>query len=69
MSNSELFRGEKPKIVIARALLKDTPIVFLDEPSDNFDRDTVVWLETLIKNLNKTIVYIFTSLCFSKKII
>lgn len=58
MSNSELSGGEKQKIAIARALLKDTPIVFMDEPSNNLDRDTVVWLETLIKNSDKTIVYI-----------
>ena len=57
-ANKELSGGEKQKISIARALLKETPLLFMDEPSNNLDEDTVTWLKDFIIKSPKTIVFI-----------
>lgn len=58
MDNNDLSGGEKQKISIARALLKDAPILILDEPSNNLDSDSINWLKEIINNINKTVIYI-----------
>lgn len=58
MSQNDLSGGEKQKISIARALMKNTPILILDEPSNNLDQDTLHWLKDFIAGTEKTIVYI-----------
>ena len=54
----ELSGGEKQKISIARALLKNTSLLILDEPSNNLDQQTIEWLQNLIVYYPKTILYI-----------
>ncbi len=58
LSQNELSGGEKQKISIARALLKKTPILLLDEPSNHLDVETVEWLKNLIRTSGQTILYI-----------
>lgn len=58
MRGNDLSGGEKQKISIARAMLKDTPFLFLDEPSNNLDDETKEWLRSFILNTDKTIVFI-----------
>ncbi len=58
MNNHELSGGEKQKISIARALMKRTPILIMDEPSNNLDKDTVKWLQNFIKKSPKTIIFV-----------
>lgn len=58
ITNKELSGGEKQKIAIARAMIKDTPIILMDEPSNNLDQETFKWLKEFIKKSTKTIIYI-----------
>ena len=58
MAQNDLPGGEKQKISIARALLKNTPILILDEPSNNLDADSFLWLQEFIKTSAKTIIFI-----------
>lgn len=58
MSQNDLSGGEKQKISIARALIKDTAFIILDEPSNNLDRDTSEWLCKFIIDSNKTVIFI-----------
>lgn len=58
MNQDDLSGGEKQKISIARAMLKKTPIIFLDEPNNNLDLLSREWLENFIKTSDKTIVFI-----------
>ena len=58
MRGNDLSGGEKQKISIARAMLKDTSFLFLDEPSNNLDDETKEWLRSFILNTDKTIVFI-----------
>lgn len=55
---AELSGGEKQKISIARALLKDTPILILDEPTNHLDEQSLSWLRSFIKRTNKTVLFV-----------
>lgn len=54
----ELSGGEKQKISIARAILKDTTLLFLDEPSNNLDIKSIKWLNEFIQSTDKTVMYV-----------
>ena len=56
-----LSDGEKQKVMIAKALVQDTPIIYMDEPSAFLDYPSKVELMSLIAKLakeeHKTILY------------
>ncbi len=58
VAQKELSGGEKQKISIARALLKNTPFLILDEPDNNLDVETLVWLKEFIKKCDRTVIFI-----------
>jgi len=49
----ELSDGERQKVVIARALAQDTPVIFLDEPTAHLDLPTRIEIFDLLKRLAK----------------
>ena len=49
-NGTRLSGGEKQKIAVARALLKDAPIVILDEATSNFDAESNAYLHDVIVN-------------------
>jgi iron complex transport system ATP-binding protein len=53
-----LSDGEKQKIMVARALAQDTPIIFLDEPSSFLDIPSRIELFGYLKKIskNKTVI-------------
>lgn len=53
-----LSGGERQKISIARALLKDTPILIMDEPNNNLDEETILWLREFIITVPKTVIFV-----------
>lgn len=57
---STLSGGERQRISIARAILKDAPIVLLDEPTSALDTESEVAVQTAINRLveNKTVIVI-----------
>ncbi|NJR31723.1 MAG: ABC transporter ATP-binding protein [Chamaesiphon sp. CSU_1_12] len=57
---STLSGGERQRISIARAMLKDAPIVLLDEPTSALDTESEVAVQTAIDRLvsEKTVVVI-----------
>lgn len=59
-NGSKLSGGEKQKIAVARALVKDAPIVILDEATSNFDVESDKYLHDMIVNemKNKTVIMI-----------
>ena len=59
-SYSSLSGGEKQRIAIARAILKNSPIVIMDEASAAIDADNEYELQKAFKNLmqDKTVIMI-----------
>lgn len=57
---STLSGGEKQRISIARAILKDAPILLLDEPTSSLDGKNEVLVQKAISHLvkNKTVIMI-----------
>ena len=55
-----LSGGERQRISIARAILKDAPIIFLDESTSSVDADNETKLQEALSNLvkNKTVIVI-----------
>ena len=53
-----LSGGEKVKICILKLLLEEYDILFLDEPTNDLDIETLEWLEEFINKTNKPIIYI-----------
>lgn len=54
----ELSGGERQKISIIRAMIKDTPVVFLDEPENNLDITAMEKVKEWIRHSGKTVIYV-----------
>ena len=50
---SKIIRGPKTKISIARAILKNSPIILLDEATSSLDADSEEKVQNAIFNLTK----------------
>jgi len=53
-----LSGGEKIKMQLAKLLISNPDILFLDEPSNDLDLNTIIWLEKFINSLDIPIVFI-----------
>lgn len=53
-----LSGGEKVKIQILKLLLDESDILFLDEPTNDIDLDTLKWLEKFINRTIKPIIFV-----------
>ena len=55
---SELTGGDKFKVLLAQVLFPKPDILFLDEPTNNLDMDTISWLEDQLQRHEGTMVVI-----------
>ncbi len=52
----DLSGGQKRKVYLIRSLLKDSDVLLLDEPTNHLDLQCIEWLESYLRNFNKTII-------------
>ena len=52
-SFDELSGGERQKVLISRALVASKKMLILDEPSNNLDQKSKIWLYEFLQKLNK----------------
>ena len=55
---SQLSGGEKIKVLLAVLLLSNKDIMLLDEPTNNLDLDSIIWLENYLSKLNCKMIII-----------
>lgn len=53
-----LSGGQRQRISIARALLRDTSVVILDEPDNSLDFEGNKWIRGIFKDTDKTVIVI-----------
>ncbi|MEN8786292.1 MAG: ATP-binding cassette domain-containing protein, partial [Flavobacteriales bacterium] len=51
--------GMKQRVKLGLSILSDSPILLLDEPTSNLDKNAILWYQNLVqKNLNNRIVIV-----------
>lgn len=62
-ADAKLSGGEKQKISIIRALLKESEVLILDEPSNHLDQNSIAVLKRYISQTPKTVLLISHDPC------
>lgn len=55
---SEFSGGWRNRIALARALMRPADLLLLDEPTNHLDIDSVIWLESFLRQQEATVVVI-----------
>ena len=58
MAMAELEPGQKVKVLLAQALFGAPDIILLDEPTNNLDVNSVVWLEDFLMDYAGTVIVV-----------
>lgn len=53
-----LSGGQKTRVGLLRLFLSEPDILFLDEPTNHIDADSIEWLEDFLKSYRKTVIMI-----------
>ncbi|MBE9559976.1 MAG: ATP-binding cassette domain-containing protein [Proteobacteria bacterium] len=57
-ANSEFSGGWQMRLNLAKALMCRSDLLLLDEPTNHLDLDTIIWLESWLKNYRGTLLLI-----------
>ncbi len=65
---AELEASEKVKVLLAKALFGDPDILLMDEPTNQLDYRTVLWLEKFLLNFKNTVLVVSHDRHFLNKV-
>ncbi|MDO4604423.1 MAG: ABC-F family ATP-binding cassette domain-containing protein [Helcococcus sp.] len=65
---SNLSGGEKSRLELAKLLISNSDILFLDEPTNHLDLETIEFVENLIRDSKKLVVFISHDRYFLEKV-
>lgn len=63
-----LSGGEKSRLELAKLLVSNFDVLLLDEPTNHLDMRTILFVENMIKNSNKTVIFISHDRYFLDKV-
>lgn len=55
---AEITGSEKVKVLLAQALFGNPDVLILDEPTNDLDIDTIVWLENFLADYENTVIVV-----------
>lgn len=55
---SELNTNQKVRVLLAQALFGDPDILILDEPTNDLDAETIMWLEDFLADFRNTVIVV-----------
>lgn len=58
MTMSQLAGNQKVRVLLAQALFGNPDILILDEPTNDLDADTIVWLEDFLVNFKNLVIVV-----------
>ena len=54
---NNLSGGEKTRVLLAKAILREPEVLLLDEPTNHIDLTSIEWLEGYIKEYKGTVLF------------
>ena len=55
---SEMSGGQKKRVALAKILMTEAELMILDEPTNHLDADSVQWLQDLLQNYIKSVIFV-----------